>query len=407
MGIEQKIKNRILSRYESIACLIISGAISILSILGLMVSLPPAVHCLSKAEQWKGSIKTEQGVTVVRNPQKPIFEKNIIEFEEELVIPESDGRNYIFVKPVSLALDDNNNIYVVDSREANIKVFNEYGQFLRVFGRKGAGPGELDVPGNLNIYKRNEIAVKDAGNRRITFYSLEGKYKRSLSTARFASGDMKIDSQGNIFCTVVTFRDGQRRRELQKFDSNLNYIKTFDYMDAPAEKELALFMAGPCFAILKGDLIVYGYPEKDYEIKIFNNEGILIKRILREYVPDRIPQQEIDFFTKNPGSWYIPKYYSPYYGIHIDDEGRIITNARYKLIENIKYFDVFSPEGKYLTTTSLKADFDGYDCVWKNDKLYTMGKDEDGLPEVKIYRIKWKDKRAKKLIASLSRGVAQ
>ena len=387
---------RIILGYEFEISLIILKVSRILIILYLVFSLPPVAHGFDKVEQWKGSIKTEQGITVVKNPQKPIFEKNIIEFEEELVIPESDGRNYIFVKPASLALDDNNNIYVLDIRDANIKVFSEHGKFLWSFGRKGAGPGELDVAAYLSIFKRSEIAVLDAGNRRISFFSLEGEYKRSLSMARYYFGAMKIDSKGNIFGIANKVFEGKRRFELQKFDPDLNFIKIFDYIDRPVEQDLTLFMAGVCFTILKGDLIAYGFPEKDYEIKVYNNEGNLIKRILREYVPDRIPQEEIKFVSNKRVTRlkiYIPKYYSPYYGLFGDDEGRIITNSRYNLIENINYFDVFGQEGKYLTSTSLKADIVVYDCIWKNDKLYTIGKDEEGLPEVKIYRIKWKDKK--------------
>ncbi len=349
-------------------------------------------------KQWKGTIEDVKGVTVIRNPQDSIFAEEYLELKQELLIPESDGKNYIFVRLSSLTLDENNNIYVLDSREVNIKVFDDQGKFLRSFGRKGEGPGELDGPGYLNIFRRNEIAVKEVGNRRITFYDLDGEYKRSLSTARFSSGDMQIDSKGNIFLIVVAFRDGQRRRELQKFDSNLKYIKTFDYMDSPMEREVAFFKAAPSFAILKGDLIAYGSPEKDYEIKIYNNEGILIKRILREFSHDKIPQKEIEFANKGVSKKleiYIPEYYSPYYKIFGDSEGRIITLRRYKLIENVVSYDVFSPEGKYLTTKTLKADFYEYGCLWRNNKLYVMGEDEEGLPIVRVYRIKWNDGAAK------------
>lgn len=351
----------------------------------------------NKGGQWKGSIKKEQGATVVKNTRKPLFDGNIIEFEEELVIPESDGKNYIFVNLSSLALDENGNIYVLDIKEANIKVFNERGKFLRSFGRKGEGPGELDIAVSLDNH-RNEMAVVDAGNRRITFYSLNGEYQRSISTARFSIRDLQIDSYENIFCTINIFSDGPRRIELQKFDSNLNFIKVFDYMNTSMEKELAFFTAGPVFTILKGDLIAYGYPETDYEIKIYDNEGILIKRILKEYIPEKIPQEEIKFAKKGPKTplkIYIPKYYAPYYCLFGDDDGRIITWARYNLIANIHYFDIFSPEGKYLTSTSLKADFGGSRRVWKNNKLYTIGKDEDGLPVVRVYRLKWKEMNAK------------
>ena len=363
-------------------------------ILNLSFFLFSVYVCANQGKQWIGSVKKEQGVIIVRNPQKSLFSADYLEFEEELLIPESDGKNYIFVKLSSLVLDENNNIYVLDSTEAKIIVFNEHGNFLQSFGRKGAGPGEFDVPGYLNIFRRDEITVKDGGNRRITFYSLGGEYKRSLSTASFASGDMKIDSKGNIFCIVTVFVDGQRRNELQKFDSNLNYIKTFDYVDAPMEKELAFFSASPCFAILKGDFVAYGNSNKDYEIKIYDNEGTLVKRIEREDSPDRIPQEEIRYATNGVSknlAIYIPKYYPPYYNIFADSEGRIITYRRYKLIEKVIYFDIFSSDGKFLTTTNLRADFDAYRCLWRNDMLYTMGSDGDGLPVVRIFKIKWKD----------------
>ncbi|MCG7853829.1 MAG: 6-bladed beta-propeller [Methanosarcinaceae archaeon] len=298
---------------------------------------------------------------------------------------------------MSLTLDEDNNIYVLDIRESNIKVFNDQGKFLRSFGRMGAGPGELDGPGDFNIFRRNEIAVKDTRNRRITFYSLGGEYKRSLSTARFNSGKMEIDSKGNIFINVVAFKGDQRRIELQKFDSNLNYIKTFDYRDAPIEKEIAVFYAGPCFAILKGDFIAYGSPEKNYEIKIYDNNGTLIKRILKDCPPERIPQKEINFFFKGRSSrdlFYIPEYYSPYYYIFGDSEGRIITLQRYKLIEKVISFDVFSPEGKHLATKNFEADFYEYGCLWRNNKLYVIGKDKEELPVVKVYQLKWNDRVA-------------
>jgi hypothetical protein len=360
-----------------------------LSIFLIIVSL-----CADYGKQLKGKVKSQHGVKVVKNPYKSLFPENSMEFEEELLIPESDGKNYVFVKLSSLNLDENSNIYVLDSREAKVMVFNKQGNFLRSFGKKGAGPGELDVPGHLNIFRRDQITVKDGGNRRITFYSLEGEYKGSLSAAGFASGDMKIDTKGNIFCIVTAFVDGQRRNELQKFDSSLNYLKTFDYSDAPMEKELAFFLASPCFAVLKGDFIAYGNPDKDYEIKIYDNEGTLVKRILREDSPERIPEDEIEYATRGVSKnleIYIPKYYPPYYNIFVDDEGRIITLRRNKMLEKVKYFDVFSAEGNYLTSTRLRGDFDGYRCVWKNEKLYTMGSDEDGLPVVRIYQIKWKD----------------
>jgi hypothetical protein len=340
-----------------------------------------------KGGQEKNEINN--AVTVIKNPLKPLFNEDILELKEEIIIQNSD-----FARPAGLALDENNNIYVLDTKESNVKVFDENGRFLRIIGRKGHGPGELDGPANISIFGRNEIAILDSGNRRLIFFSLDGEYKRSLSTARLSIGDLKIDSQGNIFCMVMTFRDGRRRHELQKFDSNMNYITTLDYVEVPIDKSISLFVPGPSFVISKEDRIVYGSPENEYEVKLFNNEGKLIRIIRKDYVPIKIPQEEIDYVTRKvpPGiKAFIPEYYSPYFQINEDDEGRIIVFASYQLKRKIYSIDIFNVEGKYFTTKKIKGNLRVDCCIWRKNKLYTIEEDEEsGLPEVKIYRVVWK-----------------
>ena len=45
-----------------------------------------------------------------------------------------------------MAVDDEGNIIVADSRNNRIQIFSSSGTFIKRFGRKGERPGELDTP---------------------------------------------------------------------------------------------------------------------------------------------------------------------------------------------------------------------------------------------------------------------
>ena len=54
--------------------------------------------------------------------------------------------------------DKNNNMYILDEYESTISVFDENGEFVKTFGRKGEGPNEFSRP-NILIIKKDKIYV--------------------------------------------------------------------------------------------------------------------------------------------------------------------------------------------------------------------------------------------------------
>ena len=109
-----------------------------------------------KAE-WKGTIKVEDGVTVVYNPQDPIYKNNIFSMEEELSIERKSAKHKeeMFQNIVSLVIDSANNIYILDKKAANIKIFNKDGNIFKIIGRRGEGPGEFVRPENVALSPNN------------------------------------------------------------------------------------------------------------------------------------------------------------------------------------------------------------------------------------------------------------
>lgn len=342
--------------------------------------------------QWKGSIINENGIKLVRNPKDPIYKNTNSGFEHELTIVESDSSGcFSLVGIASILVDPQGNIYALDSRDSNIKVFSSAGQYLKTIGRYGNGPGELLSPVFMDFFKSTELVVHDPQCRRLTFFGLNGEYKRSISTAKIPMGEMKIDPSGNIYSLVQTFKDRTRRFELQEFDSNLNYLRSFDYADFGEGNKLTLFMARPSFTIDKDAIIWFGQPELEYELKGYSNEGILVKKIIKSFTPSRIPKAEIDIQTRGIPEGLevsIPDFYSPYYDIEDDDDGRLMVLTCVFYMDNTYIFDVFDNEGKYIETKHFRPGCKASRFRWTRDRMYTVEEEENGLLAIKIYRVK-------------------
>jgi DNA-binding beta-propeller fold protein YncE len=77
-----------------------------------------------------------------------------------------------FDKPKGIALDSFGNIYVVDTGWSNVQIFNQKGQVLLFFGGRGPVPGMMKNPISMAIDRNNHIYVGDYLNHRINVYEL-------------------------------------------------------------------------------------------------------------------------------------------------------------------------------------------------------------------------------------------
>jgi hypothetical protein len=94
-----------------------------------------------------------------------------------------------FIKmPTDLALDDNNVLYVADSVNNTIWVYDRRFKTLKNFGGSGTGNGKFDYPSSVTVhYSDNgsgqmvgELFVADQGNALIQVFDLQGNFLRSF-----------------------------------------------------------------------------------------------------------------------------------------------------------------------------------------------------------------------------------
>ena len=111
--------------------------------------------------------------------------------------------------PWGLAVNDRDEIAVVDSLNHRVQIFNRDGNYLRSFGRQGNKPGEFNYPRAITFHKNGNIFVADEGNRRIQIFSGEGEYvgmfdgKGSVHSKLYSPWGLSVDSDGNILLLLI------------------------------------------------------------------------------------------------------------------------------------------------------------------------------------------------------------
>ncbi|GMR04854.1 MAG: 6-bladed beta-propeller [Thermodesulfobacteriota bacterium] len=80
-----------------------------------------------------------------------------------------------FARPKGIALDSEGHIYVADAAFNNVQIFNQEGQILMAFGGYGNGRGQMILPNGIAIDKDDYIYVVDSWNERVNVYEFLGE----------------------------------------------------------------------------------------------------------------------------------------------------------------------------------------------------------------------------------------
>jgi len=75
-----------------------------------------------------------------------------------------------FARPKGVAVDSEGHIYVVDAQFDTVQIFNATGRLLLNFGRVGRGIGEMFLPAGIFIDEHDRIFVADSYNHRIQIF---------------------------------------------------------------------------------------------------------------------------------------------------------------------------------------------------------------------------------------------
>jgi DNA-binding beta-propeller fold protein YncE len=80
-----------------------------------------------------------------------------------------------FARPTNIAVGPNGDVYVSDTLNARIQIFDADGNFLSMFGKPGDGPGDLARPKGIALDPDGHIWIADADQNRVKVFDREGR----------------------------------------------------------------------------------------------------------------------------------------------------------------------------------------------------------------------------------------
>jgi len=88
----------------------------------------------------------------------------------------------VFQRPSDVAWDAAGNIYVVDGLGNNARVakFDKNGKFVKSWGSRGTATGQFNMPHGIVVDAQSNVYVADSGNKRIQVFDGDGTYKTQI-----------------------------------------------------------------------------------------------------------------------------------------------------------------------------------------------------------------------------------
>lgn len=333
--------------------------------------------CLSEAKASQPS----KAIQVINSGSNPKIRGEIPSIDLEIEIAATRAGEYFLNRPSQISLDNQGRIYVLDSKESDIKKFDEKGRYIKTIGRPGLGPGELSGLSSIFVFCDQLVAWCSQYNRFVRF-DLDGRLITSGSSPVHII-QVRCDSSGRIYGTTANFGETE---VLVQLDRDAKFVRVIDRRPLEPPRFASV---GLIYALGKNDEIVVGNHKDsaDYFIKVFNPIGELTKLIRKEHDPIRIPSGERDFARRNNRlDWEIPDYYMPFSRICVNELGTIIT-VTYARRDKETGLDFFDSQGQFISKRVLRSFF--YYCLWDNGRLYTIEQNEEGYLVPKIYRVTW------------------
>jgi sugar lactone lactonase YvrE len=140
-----------------------------------------------------------------------------------------------FARPGGLAVDRDGNLYVADTLNNRIEIFDGDGKFISTFGKAGDGPGYFARPKGIAIDSDDHIWVTDGMQDRVQVFNQQAQLLISFGGHGLLPGmfqgitGITIDKQNRVFTTEIF------PGRLQQF----RYVTDAEAEQARKEKEAA------------------------------------------------------------------------------------------------------------------------------------------------------------------------
>ena len=284
--------------------------------------------------------------------------------------------NQFFRFPGDIKIGKDGRVYIVDTGNNRVQVFDRAGHYQKTIGRKGKGPKDLLSPCAIAFDNDKNLIVAESGNHRVQLFDNEGRYLHIFKTIN-ATPSFMGTTRKNEIAAYSSQKSFKSRKLITLYTPQGKIIREIGKIQ-DSEKSILNF-EGILFALDKKDNFFISYYANPYYRK-YSYEGKPIMIVTYE-----VPFESPSVYIKNPQDDPIikgKKKERVCTGLSIDNHGRVFLVAttrhqkkseRFFLIsdgpgtirrcpknvasENTDWFRllVFNPRGKVIAAKKLNV----------------------------------------------------
>jgi hypothetical protein len=307
-----------------------------------------------------------------------------------------------------LKVSDKGKIYIHDRKNKRFYIFSAEGKFLKAFGKKGEGPGEIKWMEQAPLFLVKDTVIA-ADIDKVHYFTADGDFIRSVKNSHFTRPPrLFLDKDTFITAQLLMMRKADEESKIKlcnlKTGEEKNLADFSIYKGGRAEQDgmrVAMIVRGltPLMILGYHDKKIYFGMNSSYTINIAALDG---KAVSSFQVDRKAPQvTEAEKRERFGTGGNVPKEMLdriikqlPDTGTYFDEievhNGLIFVYLSVVKPGNFRKIDIFSLEGKYLYRAEIKAD-EGMsirgDVVIKDGYLYLGLEDEEGEFTVNKYKI--------------------
>ncbi len=345
---------------------------------------------------------TETGDIKIFYNKKPSKTDLKINLQELFTIPaRSENDSASFSNGTMLAIDEKEDIFILDTRNGKVLRFDKSGKFIKSFGRRGMGPGETQAPGGIAC-ANNKVYLADQAGRKIVVLDYDGKYLKTI-TKDDGMPDNFIRLQDGKFAGIEFGYRKEKSMEVDElkftlYDSNFAALKLLNQKDIifdPKNMEDAYLAFQRYTASSKG-IFVASTNSNDYQIDFFDLNGEQKYRIKKAHLKVPYTEKEINTLknwisrTANiKVSNLKNKYKYAVQALYTDGKDRVWAVEPWQgATPDSLSFNIFE-DGIFLKKVKLKLPLDYYfqlptSLYFYKNKIYVLNKTDMYL---KVYSI--------------------